>query len=109
MNSGILTIGAIQELCKSGSLRWTNHVVARLLQRGIAMDDVVHALTHGEIIEQYPKDYPFPSCLVLGLSFAGIYLHVVCGSGENLLWIITAYIPSPFKWAEDLKTRKERL
>jgi hypothetical protein len=107
MDRDILTIETIQELCKNRSLRWTNHVVARLLQRGIAMDDVVHALTHGEIIEQYPKDYPFPSCLVLGLSFAGIYLHVVCGSGENLLWIITAYIPSPFEWEDDLKTRKE--
>jgi hypothetical protein len=109
MGSDILIIETIREFCKSRSLRWTNHVVVRLLQRGIAMDDVVHALTHGEIIEQYPKDYPFPSCLVLGLSLAGTYLHVVCGIGENLLWLITAYRPSPLEWDEDFKTRKERL
>jgi hypothetical protein len=109
MSGDILTIEAIQKLCQSRALRWTSHVLARLLQRGIAMDDVVHALMHGEIIEQYPKDYPFPSCLVLGLSLAGTYLHIVCGIGENLLWLITAYRPNPFKWDEDFKTRKGRL
>ncbi|MEG0508035.1 MAG: DUF4258 domain-containing protein [Eubacterium sp.] len=31
----------------------------------------------GEIIENYPKDYPNPSCLILGYLFTDIPLHVV--------------------------------
>jgi hypothetical protein len=109
MGRQIPTIEAIQEFCKSGTIRWTNHVMVRLLQRRITTDEVVYALMHGKIIEQYPEDYPFPSCLVLGLTFAGTYLHIVCGIGESLLWLITAYIPSSFEWHEDFKTRKEQL
>jgi hypothetical protein len=83
-------------------------MMVRLLQRGIEMDEIVYALMHGEIIEQYPNDYPFPSCLVLGLTFADNYLHIVCGSDENLLWLITAYLPDPAEWNNGFKTRKEQ-
>jgi hypothetical protein len=71
------------------------------------MDDVLTALTNGEIIEQYPNDYPFPSCLVLGYIKAGKALHIVCGSNGTELWLITAYIPSLAKWTEDFKYRRK--
>lgn len=60
------------------------------------------AIIGGEIIEEYPTDYPFPSCLMLGSN----RLHVVCGVGAGMLWIITAYRPTSDKWETDLKTRK---
>jgi hypothetical protein len=63
----IMSIEDIALLCKNRSLRWTSHILKRIFQRGIRMDDVENALTNGEIIEQYPSDYPFPSCLVLGI------------------------------------------
>lgn len=94
-------------MCKNGLLRWTNHVLVRLLQRGITTDDVVCALQNGEIIEQYPTDYPYPSCLILGLSLDRRYLHIVCGIGDTELWIITAYYPDTDKWLSDFKIRKE--
>jgi len=71
------------------------------------MDEVVSALTNGEIIEQYSSDYPFPSCLVLGHTKAGKVLHVVCGSNGEELWLITAYIPSPSDWSEDFRQRRK--
>ena len=61
------------------------------------MEDVIQVLTNGEIIEQYPTDYPFPSCLVLGYTKTGKALHVVCGSNGVELWLITAYIPDPIE------------
>jgi hypothetical protein len=70
------------------------------------MDDVVDALSNGEIIEQYPNDYPFPSCLVLGRTKAGRALHVVCGSNGVELWLITAYFPNPAEWTEDYRHRR---
>lgn len=80
--------------------------MVRLLQRNISTDDVVHSLITGEIIETYPNDYPYPSCLVLGLTVKNQYLHVVCGLGESELWLITAYYPSVNEWEHDLKTRR---
>ena len=82
-------------------------MLIRLLQRGINTDDVVYAIQNGEIIEQYPNDYPYPSCLVLGITLKNNYIHVVCGLGINELWLITAYYPNPNEWINNLKTRKE--
>ena len=79
----------------------------RLFQRSIGTTDVVNALIHAEIIEQYPMDYPFPSCLVLGTALNGSPLHVVCGSNGAELWLVTAYHPDPAEWADDFKSRKK--
>ena len=75
-----MTSQDIAKLVKNSSLRWTSHILERLFQRNIRIDDVKIALMNCEIIEQYPNDYPFPSCLVLGYTKAGRVLHVVCGS-----------------------------
>lgn len=76
-------------------------------QAPIAQADVIQAIQSGEIIEQYPDDYPYPSCLLLGLTAAGKPLHAVCGQGEGEAWMITAYHPNPNEWEADLKTRKK--
>jgi hypothetical protein len=59
----------------------------------------------GEIIEQYPDDYPYPSVLILGYS-DGKPLHVVTGVGGEKVWLITAYFPTLAQWENDYKTRK---
>lgn len=99
----------IHNLINSGTLRWTNHILMRILQCGITTDDVTAALLNGEIIEQYPSDYPNPSCLVMGIDLQQTRLHVVCGVNQDELWLITAYRPAPAEWEVDFKTRKERL
>jgi hypothetical protein len=102
----MILIENIRNLCLENAMRWTNHVVLRLIQRDIKTEDVCQALMNGEIIEQYPSDYPFPSCLVLGLTYDNRKLHVVCGVDESELWVITAYYPNPAEWSADLKKRK---
>lgn len=102
-----LDINKIKQLIKDEKIRWTNHIVVRLLQRNITQDDILKALLNGEIIEEYENDYPYPSCLVYGISLNNKVLHVVCGSNEEELWIITAYYPDNIEWEKDLKTRKE--
>jgi len=97
----------IAELCNACALRWTNHILSRILHRGISIGDVKKVLTTGEIIEQYPADYPFPSCLISGRTVAGQALHVVCGSNGTELWLITAYSPNPAEWSEDYKQRRK--
>ena len=101
-----MEITDLQKLCENGSIRWTGHVLKRLMQRGIFQVSVVQAIRSGEIIEQYPDDYPYPSCLLLGTTEAGEALHIVCGIGEGKVWLITAYHPDPDEWESDLKTRR---
>ncbi len=103
----ILNIDSIKHMVIDGKIRWTNHVIVRLLQRNITQDDIETAIKNGEIIEQYENDYPYPSCLIYGLSLNNKVLHVVCGLNETELWIITAYYPDNVEWENDLKTRRE--
>ena len=67
----------------------------------------MHAVEHGDIIEQYPEDYPFPSCLILGVTITEKYLHAVVSLDEGHIYLITAYYPSETEWETDMKTRRE--
>ncbi len=88
-------------------IKWTTHVTERLQERGIYPSDIRVCLFAGEIIENYPEDYPYPSCLVLGLTQTNTPLHVVVSLGMGRLWIITAYVPSGDKWQDDWRTRQK--
>jgi hypothetical protein len=65
-------------------------------------------LLTGEVIEDYPEDRPFPSALFLGFP-GGDPLHVVAAFDEmeNLVYIITAYIPSRESFLNDYRTRRK--
>lgn len=103
-----MDIADLQTICKTGAIKWTTHVVARLQERGIDPSDIKNCIMTGRVIEDYPDDYPYPSCLVLGASLGEKTLHVVVGVGQGHLWLITAYYPDPLKWNEDFSIRKER-
>ena len=103
-----LNINIIKQLIKNQKIRWTNHVMIRLLQRNITQNDVENALLNGEIIEEYEDSYPYPSCLVYGINLNNKVLHIVCESNGEELWIITAYYPDNIEWERDFKTRKEK-
>ena len=85
----------------------TQHVLIRFQQRHISYAEVKETILCGEIIEEYPDDYPYPSCLILGETAAGRTLHIVAGLSETNLWIVTAYEPDSSKWSEDFRRRKD--
>ena len=103
-----LKIERLRELCEAGQLIWSSHMMKRLLERGISREDVKSCIMTGEPIEQYPIDYPYPSCLVFGYTCKNKVLHVVVGEGQDQLWIVTAYWPDPEKWDKSLKIRREK-
>lgn len=102
-----MDIETLKRLCTDETVVITDHVFLRCRERKITMDQIFQAIKTGEIIEDYPKDYPYPSCLVLGNLMDNRKLHVVCGTEGTRLWIITAYWPDSEKWETDCKTRKE--
>ena len=102
-----LNIEDLQRICTPENIIITIHAAKRLEQRGIFLKEVMNCIMTGEIIEQYPDDYPYPSCLIFGLSIENRVLHVVVGYHEPKLFLITAYFPNLDKWFPDFKTRKE--
>ena len=102
----MLSIGEIQALYDSNAIVLAQHFLDRIVKRGISFADVKSAVSVGEIIEQYPDDYPHPSALILGNTVDKKPLHVVVGVGGGFAWLITAYYPDLRKWENDYKTRR---
>ena len=97
----MLLIEDVRACCTDENIILTEHLLTRMRQRNIRLEDIKNAITEGEIIEQYPTDYPFPSCLINSEK-----IHIVCSLGEGLLYIITAYRPSPEQWEAGGRKRK---
>ncbi|MDR4465687.1 MAG: DUF4258 domain-containing protein [Nitrospira sp.] len=76
----------------------------------ISVDEILEVLDSGGIIEEYPDDGPYPSCLIFGRTQEGRPLHVVCAPvvDEGRLIIITVYQPDPARWEADWRRRKAR-
>ena len=89
-------------------VKFTEHARLAMREDDVKVDDVISALA-GEVIEKYPDDKPFPSCLVYGRTTDGKPLHVVCAMLEhtNMLTIVTAYIPTREEWVEFRKRRRK--
>ncbi len=68
----------------------------------ISESEVRESINSGEIIEEYPKDRPYPSFLIYGRTSENRPLHVVCAPvvEEGVLIIITVYEPNPDLWIE---------
>ena len=104
----MIDINNLREYYKQERVIITIHAHERLRQRGIRAKDVRNCVMTGEIIEQYPDDFPFPSCLIFGQSVNGKIMHVVASDEGTGSRIITAYFPDNKKFEDDLKTRRER-
>jgi hypothetical protein len=81
------------------------HAIERMAQRGISVEDVRHVLDTGELIEDYPSDFPLPSALILGW-IDGRPLHIVAATAPEGKIIVTVYEPAPDRWEENFHRRK---
>ena len=103
-----MDISNFKTFCSEGKIHWSTHGLERLQERDITVTDVKNCIMNGEIIEEYPEDFPHPSALIFGKNLQERILHVVCGIDENCLYLITAYYPSTEKFFEDLRTRRKK-
>ncbi len=101
-----MNIDRTKLLCSSGKIKWTAHGLERLQERDISTDDIKMCIAEGEIIEDYPDDFPLPSALIFGHTVSGKVLHVVAGTDDENIFVITAYYPTTDKFEDDLKTRR---
>jgi Domain of unknown function (DUF4258) len=89
------------------NIRVTQHAQEEMAEEGILLDDVLEAITAGEILENYPDHKRGPCCLVNGITSSARALHIICTSGGQRLIIITAYEPMPPKWITSRQRRFE--
>ena len=94
---------------KNNRVRWRQHALSRMLERGISRKDVQTAVTEGKEIEYYHESKPYPGCLMLGFS-RKVPIHVVVSIDleESIAYVVTSYVPDTNYFEEDLKTRKKR-
>ena len=83
------------------------HAVERMFERDISAEDVRRIIESGKIIEDYPKDTPYPSCLILG-NVRGRSLHVVVAKDEvfHRAIVVTVYKPDLERWEPGFERRK---
>jgi len=103
-----MNIELLKKCVSTNSIEWRKHVFERMLERDISRNDVKEVLLYGELINNYPKDKPFPSALFFKLVNSRP-LHVVAAvdSNKEKLFIITAYEPSLEIFKKDFKTRRK--
>jgi hypothetical protein len=84
------------------------HAVQRMFERSITEADVRQIVLTGEVIEDYPTDWPYPSKLMLGWQLHRP-LHVVAAynTDKAQIVIVTVYQPDPTQWTPDFRRRKE--
>ena len=103
-----INIHTIVNIAKRDRIAFKRHALFRMAQRKITADDVKSTLLNGEIIEEYIRDWPLPSCLVLGEGKTQTKYHVVIAIdvADEMVWIITAYRPTLDEWEENFKVRR---
>lgn len=102
-----MSLGDIVEAIRFNRVRITDHADEEARADRLSFDQIYFSVMSGEIIEDYPNDKPYPSCLVLGQTFGGDPVHSVWAYNPQNHWavLITVYRPDPKRWI-DWRTRR---
>lgn len=102
-----ILITDIRQKIDRNEFELSKHAVDRSILRGIRIDEIKEAIANGQIIEDYPDDKYFPSCLICGLTLRDRILHIHCSyPSRPLIKIITLYEPDINQWNKDFTKRK---
>ncbi len=95
-----MRIEDIVEAIRTNRVRITNHAYEEAQADNLSFDEIFISVFQGEIIEEYPEDKPYPSCLIYGSNFRGEPVHSVWGYNKKTRWavLITVYRPDPERW-----------
>jgi hypothetical protein len=104
-----LNVEAARFAIRGGRIEWQRHALERMVKRDILREEIKHVLLTGEVIEDYPDDYPFPSALFAG-GTKKRPLHVVAAwdEVEIMVYIVTVYEPDQDHFEPDLRTRRKK-
>ena len=97
-----MKIEEIVRALRSDRVRITDHADLEALADGLSFEEIAHSVAHGEILEDYPDDKPYPSCLIYGDTSGGDPVHSVWAYNQDSAFavLITTYRPDPDRWVE---------
>jgi Domain of unknown function (DUF4258) len=72
-----IDIQDIIEAIRANRVRVSDHADEEAEADQISFDEIFFSVLYGEIIEDYPTDKPYPSCLIYGQTFGGDPIHSV--------------------------------
>ena len=103
-----MDINNIINAIRNKRIRITDHADEEAENDKLTFEKIYFSVFNGEIIEDYPDDKPYPSCLIYGETFSGEPVHSVWAFNEQTQWavLVTVYRPDPDKWIEGRKRRK---
>jgi hypothetical protein len=86
---------------------FSGHAIRQMFSRGLTNQEVLAVIRDGQVVVDYTRDKPYPSCLILGFA-RGMPVHVVLAmdAQQRRGIVVTAYIPDARIWADDFKTRR---
>ncbi len=105
----MVTLIELIDAIHNNRIRITDHADEEAHSDNLHFDDIFTSVLMGEIIEHYPNDKPFPSCLVYGTNMKKEPVHSVWAYNSDNKWavLITVYRPDPEKWIDWKVRRKE--
>ena len=103
-----MNLVSLRKAIEKGNYEWKKHTLIRLAERNISQDTIFKVILKGEVIENYPEDQPFPSCLIFKM-IENKPFHVVVSLDpqSQKVYIITAYEPTLDKFESNFKTRRK--
>lgn len=103
-----MKIDEIIEAIHATRVNITLHARKEAENDSLVLDDIFHSIQTGEIIEEYPDDTPYPSCLVYGTIPLGdpVYSVWAYDSGSKIAVLITVYRPDLSRWINWKERRK---
>ncbi len=97
-----MDIANIIDAIWNSRVRITDHADEEAFDDGLTFEEIYFSVMHGEVIEDYPNDQPYPSCLIMGTNFSGEPIHSVWAYNPVNQWtvLITVYRPSSERWID---------
>ncbi len=101
-----MTLNTIRQKLMQNHFEFSRHAFKRAVERNISDIEISQAAEVVEIIEDYPDDKHFPSCLLLGFTHGGRPLHIQASRADTeFVKIITLYEPDEIEWINYAKRR----
>ncbi|TAJ92689.1 MAG: DUF4258 domain-containing protein [Gammaproteobacteria bacterium] len=97
-----MDIENIIDAIRHNRIRITDHADTEAFDDGLSFEEIYFSVMHGKVIEAYPDDKPYPSCLIMGRNFSGEPIHSVLAYNPENRWavLITVYRPDPERWID---------
>ena len=70
-----MDIKLIVKAIKEDKIRITDHADEETQNDKLNFEEIFYSVIRGEVIEDYPDDKPYPSCLIYGNNFKDEPIH----------------------------------